>query len=121
MFYDKLFDYAISLYLNSKSLNATFGALIFSGVKDLRLAALLKPDSFHRISSRIDVSMCYGISQGLLHVLSFMFFDNLFAFEFVSTHYWKGHQKVCYRYVGPVISLSRVQFLFSVSREITLR
>lgn len=57
---------AISLSMCSNSLNITCGDFTFSGVTDLQAAILLKTEPFCRFSSRIQVSVCSDIKQGLI-------------------------------------------------------
>ena len=77
VFCNKLLYYTISLHLWSETLNATFNDFIVSEFTGLQLATLLRSDSFRRCSSRIHVSLCSGVSRGLMHLPSSMFFDGL--------------------------------------------
>lgn len=67
---NKLLYYTIYLRLWSESLNIPCGGFIFSRVKNLYLATLLKSEPFSRCLSMIQISVCSDISQSLIHVPS---------------------------------------------------
>ena len=108
---NKLLYYTIYLHLWSESLNIPCGGFIFSRVKNLYLATLLKSEPFSRCLSMIQVSVCSDISQSLIDIPSI---HELWRFLnlpiFINGN---NHQKVSYRYVGSAISLSTEQLFRS--------
>lgn len=111
---NKLLYYTIYLHLWSESLNIPCGGFIFSRVKNLYLATLLKSEPFSRCLSMIQVSVCSDISQSLIHVPSIHELWRFLSFWILPIFInGNNHQKVSYKYVGSAISLSTEQLFCS--------